>query len=205
MSRKPSKNDSIAFKLPRLRVPAWLWMGALIVVIGGVGGLFAASKMEENDAFCASCHSQPESTYYDRSTATAPVDLASFHRGQETRCIDCHSGAGVSGRLTGISTGTIDLMFFLSGTAKQPAPLRYPIADQNCTKCHTDTTSTQDFKRHFHAFLPQWQQMDAKAATCVSCHTTHTIDSTDALGYLNEQTVVGTCNNCHKVAGVEGN
>ena len=55
---------------------------ALVLIAGGFG--FAASQ-ETLDSFCASCHTQPESTFYQRSTDTQPVDLASYHTDQKTR------------------------------------------------------------------------------------------------------------------------
>jgi nitrate/TMAO reductase-like tetraheme cytochrome c subunit len=52
-----------------------------------------------HDQFCASCHTQPESIFFQRSTGALAVDLASFHTTQKTRCIDCHSGPGLFGRM----------------------------------------------------------------------------------------------------------
>ena len=69
------------------------------VVLAGAGFTYAASR-ESHDPFCASCHTQPESTFYDRSIGDQPVDLASFHTTHETRCIDCHSGPGIFGRMS---------------------------------------------------------------------------------------------------------
>ena len=61
-------------------------------VIAGGGFLFAAHT-EENDAFCASCHTQPESTFYQRAQAAA-VDLASSHHAKNTpvKCIEDSPG-----------------------------------------------------------------------------------------------------------------
>ncbi|MEJ2563466.1 MAG: hypothetical protein P8Z42_12365, partial [Anaerolineales bacterium] len=67
-------------------------------VLAASGFAFAASK-ESHDPFCASCHTQPESTFFERSLDVEAVDLASFHTQETTRCIDCHSGPGVLGRM----------------------------------------------------------------------------------------------------------
>ena len=51
-------------------------------VLGGIfatGGFAFAATQEQHDSFCASCHTQPESTFYQRSTAAQPADLASAH------------------------------------------------------------------------------------------------------------------------------
>ena len=68
---------------------------AVLLVISSAGFTFAATQ-ESHDSFCGSCHTQPESTYLQRSTAPQPVDLASHHTLQKTRCIDCHSGRACS-------------------------------------------------------------------------------------------------------------
>lgn len=37
-------------------------------VVFAVGGFAFAASQETNDSFCASCHTQPESTFVQRST-----------------------------------------------------------------------------------------------------------------------------------------
>lgn len=69
----------------------------LILVLGAAAsiGVYAYSAhLESNDAFCASCHTEPESTYYQQSLAPEKATLAAFHSAEGTRCIDCHSGKG---------------------------------------------------------------------------------------------------------------
>jgi len=68
----------------------------LAVILTASGFAFAATQ-ETHDSFCASCHTQLESTFFQRSVDTQPVDLASAHKADNTRCIDCHSGKGVTG------------------------------------------------------------------------------------------------------------
>ena len=105
---------------------------ALLFTAGGFS--FAASK-ETHDSFCASCHTQPESTFYQRSQ-TQPSDLASYHTTQNTRCIDCHSGVGIMGRLFAELMGASNALKFYTHTAVQPAVVLYPIGDDHCLKCH---------------------------------------------------------------------
>lgn len=188
----------------RTQLPVWSIAVVVFAAVAASGGLMTAAHLEENDAFCASCHTQPESAYFDRSHADTPVDLASWHSGQSTRCIDCHSGRGVLGRLGGMSVGAGDLLAYLSGNARQPAPLTVPISDGHCLKCHAMTTQTQDFNRHFHAFLPRWQAADPQASTCVDCHTAHVTGGDPAIMYMQEQQVVSVCQHCHLAVGVGG-
>src|SRR5574341_2130323 len=130
---------------PRMLIRSiWPWLILGLLAVGG-GIFFSAAHMEENDAFCASCHTQPESTYFNRSQAAQAVDVASFHHGQSVRCIDCHSGSGLVGRMGGMLVGAGDLLAFVTHTAQQPAPLTVPIRDENCLKCHADTPRTRQF------------------------------------------------------------
>src|SRR6266545_3902934 len=117
---------------PFIAVLAGLFTLAIVFTTGGF--TFAASQ-EAHDSFCASCHTQPETTFFERSTAGQAVDLASFHSTQNTRCIDCHSGQGVLGRVQAELMGARNAAKWYSGTAVQPAVLSFPISDQSCLKC----------------------------------------------------------------------
>ncbi len=89
----------------------WVKQWLLPFLLGGivvfVVSILTASKLEERDAFCISCHRPPETTYFDRAHAAAgddaaPApsqgqavsDLASFHYAQNNQfhCVDCHRG-----------------------------------------------------------------------------------------------------------------
>lgn len=197
-----SRRQQASFKLS-IR---WTYalVGVVVLAALGGGGFLTAAHMEDNDAFCSSCHTEPETTFVGRAQAGNPSDLASFHTTADTptKCIDCHSGVGVSGRAAAMTLGAFDLVAYLSGKAEQPAPLKNPISDANCIKCHQDVPATRSFDRHFHKFLAQWQTMDPKnAATCVSCHTGHVTDGDPALGFLNEAHTVAVCQRCHTAAG----
>ncbi len=188
-------------KVQHLFQSRWLMWGGIAVVILAVAGAlsgFGAMQMENRDAFCASCHSDPESTYVSRSTAAAPADLASFHTPKQTRCIDCHSGSGPLGRPAALILGARDLLAWVTKTARQPAPLTHPISDATCLKCHANLYQSQDFNNHFHLFLTRWQAKDgSKAGTCVSCHQAHTPDGDTTIAYLHQQRTVQVCQACH--------
>ena len=105
-------------KRPR-RSFAFLKIAVLLaVVLIPVAG-FTGMQLENHDSFCASCHTSPESDYVDRAHAGTAVDLASFHTGQGVRCIDCHSGEGVNGRVQAMPLGGHDLLKFVSGNFPQ--------------------------------------------------------------------------------------
>ena len=182
----------------------WLVVGiaaAVVILLAGSGLGFAASQ-EEKDSFCASCHTQPESTYYERSLAAAPVDMASSHHttdDQNSKCIDCHSGSGLTGRLSAMLLGAHNAFMFFTHTATQPAPLTIPIRDENCIKCHDNVAVQTDLSNHFHVFLARWQAADPQAAGCVDCHPAHVTGGDASQGFLQAATVEPICERCHAV------
>ena len=184
------------------RWPMWAALAGVLFV--GLGGYFTTAHIEENDGFCASCHSQPESTFFQRTQAPA-VDLASKHQAAwATRCIDCHSGPGVTGRLSGMALGAHDLAAFITHTDHQPAVQTVPVTDATCLKCHAETPTTTNFQRHFHAYLAKWQAIDPKAATCVSCHGGHATDGDPSHAFVQQDRIMQVCHSCHQTSGVRG-
>jgi hypothetical protein len=194
-----------------------------LVIVGlfvTAGGFVYAANQESHDPFCASCHTQPESTYFQRSTAGQLVDLASYHTTQNTKCIDCHSGSEIFGRVQAELLGARNAFKFYTKTAVQPAVLTFPIGDSNCLKCHQDVTSNNYSPKqqislpsgirgggearvgHWHVFLFRWQVSSSNAGSCVNCHSGHSTSVNTQNGYLNDQNVVATCQACHQVLRV---
>ncbi len=178
--------------------------GAIIagLILFGLIIPMTAMQFENHNGFCASCHTEGEQTFYNRSIAGAPVDLASIHdiKGQAS-CIDCHTGPGIIGRYGGLMAGATDLISYFSKHYPQPAALEEPYPDINCLKCHANVTQKQDFNNHFHVFLPRWQAIDKDAATCISCHLSHDTNGDIKISFLNEKTTVAVCQKCHSIAG----
>jgi nitrate/TMAO reductase-like tetraheme cytochrome c subunit len=190
---------------------------ALGILLAAGGFVFAASQ-ETHDPFCGSCHTQPESTFLQRSTDAQAVDLASYHTTQKTRCIDCHSGPGILGRMRAELLGAHNALAWYAHTAVQPAKLTVPIRDANCLKCHQAVTQRGytpkqsvtiggEFGRgeeeartnHWHEFLARWQAAAPNAGTCTSCHPGHSTDGTAQTGFENTQTTQSVCEACHRV------
>ena len=201
--------------------PVLIALAALFAVgvLLAVGGFAFAANQESHDPFCASCHTQPESTFLARSQAAAAVDLASYHTSQKALCINCHSGPGLNGRLQAELLGARNAFKFFTGTAVQPAVLIYPIGDANCLKCHSTVTQrgyvpqTQmtapagvgggEGERgglgHWHQNLARWQTADPAAAKCVTCHPGHDTSGDPQNGSLKAAAVQQVCNACHRV------
>ncbi len=177
----------------------WLIVGVLLLLTAS--SLAYSAHLENNDQFCARCHTEPETTYVARAAQPA-VDLASAHAAKHVTCIQCHSGSGPLGRLDAITLGARDLTMYLRHRYPQPAVLTHPIPDSYCLKCHSEVLRNRSFDNHFHALLPQWQNaIPGSAATCVSCHTAHTTDGEQKLAWLNKPRAVAQCDACHRLVG----
>ena len=193
-----SRRRSVKPKGPR----RWWLVAAILVAVGGASmatGLAYAAHIENNNSFCASCHTQPESQFVQRSLEQ-PVDLASAHAEKNIECIQCHSGQGPIGRASAIASVAIpDLIAFRLGRYHGPAVATRPIGDDHCLKCHADIGNRQDFNNHFHIFLRTWQTTAKDAAGCVDCHRSHVTGGLVDVGYLTESTTIAVCQRCHAV------
>jgi len=177
---------------------------AAAFIVFGLAIPLGAMQLENHDSFCASCHTEGEVTFFNRSLVVSDksTDLASFHAAKKAaRCIDCHTGPSIIGRYGGLMAGATDLISFYSGHYPQPAALEEPMSDTNCTKCHADIGVKQDFNNHFHVLLPKWQAMDPKAAGCVDCHASHDTTNDANAMFLNQTKTEQVCQRCHAVAG----
>jgi predicted CXXCH cytochrome family protein len=201
MSKTKKKSKRRRNRLIFSPVMKIILVGLGVVALFSAGGFTFAATQEQHDSFCASCHTQPESTFYQRSTDPQPVDLAAVHKTKQVRCIDCHSGHGVAGRVQAELLGAHNALAFFSGTAVQPAKLTRPIGDDKCLKCHQNAMIAQDMNNHFHALLSSWQAADPNAASCVSCHSGHHSDGDKQIMFLNQAQTTQVCNSCHQVLG----
>jgi nitrate/TMAO reductase-like tetraheme cytochrome c subunit len=162
-----------AFPRRRRRWPLLLiglGVGMLLLASASFAG---ATMLEENNAFCASCHTAPEETYYNRVTkvlgdpGAAALDLASMHfhqtqaKNQSFACISCHRGdASLSQRIQTLALGASDILIFVSGKADltlEKTKITQPILPNSaCISCHTDTLLTvRGTATHYHNMLPQ--------------------------------------------------
>ncbi|RMG88977.1 MAG: hypothetical protein D6706_22230 [Chloroflexi bacterium] len=106
------------------------WLFVLIgLIVFGVIGTLGASKLEERDSFCTSCHLAPEVTYVERTSSARMAedvfnipDLASFHYwdNPDFRCVDCHRGDdSLAHRGRVLLLAASDTITFLTGRADE--------------------------------------------------------------------------------------
>jgi nitrate/TMAO reductase-like tetraheme cytochrome c subunit len=192
--------------LPRLDGRLWggwprprlTWV--FLIIIAGLGivlltGTSVASHIEANNAFCASCHTEPETTYYERTLAE-PVDMASAHAPEGVFCIDCHSGTGVLGRVDALTLGARNVALYFSGQYETPSAENTVIHTDHCTKCHSDVLTEFSAADHYHYFTPQWDEPTA----CVTCHQAHPTERNPETYYTDQVTMEAACVACHNEA-----
>jgi predicted CXXCH cytochrome family protein len=188
-------------KDPRHQI--FIGAGIAVLVLFGLIIPLSAMQLENRNSFCASCHTEGEQTFYDRSLASTATDLASMHDiKDQARCIDCHTGRGIIGRYGGLMAGSTDLISYFSGKYPQPAALEEPYPDANCMKCHQNIAAKQDFNNHFHVVMFRWQAMDpVNAAHCVDCHASHDTTNDAGVAFLNNKKTIQVCQKCHESLG----
>ncbi len=190
-----------------------LLVAVLVIVVGGcvlgTAGIGVALALENQDAFCAACHTQPEAAYYQQSIQAQATTLAAFHTQKQTACIDCHSGSGLVGRYKGLQQGEHDLVNYLVGTYHRPAITTNPLGDEACLKCHADVLAqaakgeSRATNGHYHVFLPRWQKIDANAAHCTTCHSAHA-QGLASLAFMAQGKVGQVCDQCHTALSGQG-
>ena len=159
---------------------------------------------------CVGCHADLQGKDLPHGVPLAPVDCAACHEreGKEhaaslhgqaiargdrlaPRCVDCHGNHEIAP---------------VHGAASAVAPQRVPWV---CGKCHREGSPVQrqrvihedhileNYSESIHgeALLKKGLTV---AATCVSCHTAHTIlPHTDPRSSINRKNIARTCTTCH--------
>lgn len=180
---------------------AWILLGGGVLALGlGLSGVGYVSHLEQNNSFCASCHTQPEFEYYQRliDSQQPTTDLATFHLRHEeaVKCIDCHGGEGLAGRAQVLAKSAWDALKFLVGVHRQPAMMSIRLPDQACSKCHQDVYYQPGFENHFHNEIPNSMQ----TFRCLDCHLAHPLgDPTISFG--TRDVFFPECVRCHQEMG----
>lgn len=184
-------------------VQGWGLLGVVAFVLAA-GVYTTGVRVESADSFCASCHVEPETTYYLQSVATeSPGSLAAFHAGERTRCIDCHSRRWVPGRLWAQWGGLQNLLAFRSGDYANPAETTRPVGEGGCVKCHGDLTWTSERPGHYHSPWLRWRWRAAAGPvnTCEACHPSHAVVAPAAERFMEAEHIEEQCEACHGATG----
>jgi nitrate/TMAO reductase-like tetraheme cytochrome c subunit len=186
----------------------WLRLAGLAaggVTLLALAAALTVSHYEESDPFCASCHTVPEVTYYDRAqdakaSGEPYPDLSSAHYGNDNgfRCIDCHRGdEKLFHRVTALTLGARDTLIWLTGQsdpAIEKSELVVPfLLTGACVKCHEKSLLEVGFNNHFHNKLP-----DAFRAWVHGGMLTRPVDLPQATLELTPIRTTVLCVDCHR-------
>jgi hypothetical protein len=187
-----------------------LGKGLLVMAVAGLAlaaGLYTGRvQLENDDSFCASCHVEPETTYYRASLNPNQAEtLAAFHAGVDTRCIDCHSRRWIPGRLWAQWGGLQNALTFRSGDYSSPAVTTRPVGDSGCTKCHSELAWVIERPGHYHSpwLRRDWQAANGPANTCGACHPSHRIVAPKTDKFMDAVAVETECEGCHDATGLD--
>lgn len=190
------------------RLRPWL----LLLVVGGVvllpSGWLVTDHLEHDDRFCVSCHlpsGVPLHREKLRDFGLRPPDsLASLHAKAGNRahadgrfrCIDCHGGTGLGGRVRVKLLSARDAFWYVSGRFEEPKRMTWPLRDADCLHCHKTfrERGASSTNPPFHS-LPVHN--GALPVHCVECHLSHEKGGLADRFFLHPRVVRAQCARCH--------
>lgn len=182
----------------RARQGATLWAALLVGLLwSGSGHAQEAGGGSQAESSCVQCHSALEGRLAE------PVQLfaGDIHAESGFGCIACHGGDAAE--------FSMDAMNPDRGYIGVPERLDIPMV---CGRCHSDADFMRRFdpslrvdqvaeyrtSRHGHLLF---EQGDTLVATCVGCHTAHSIrPPSDPKSGVHPLRVADTCGGCHSDA-----
>ncbi len=182
---------------------------AAAVVATASAAWVTVDLLERDNDFCNACHLEPGLPLhidirrdFDRRPA---VSLAGLHAAaardggaeRDFRCIDCHGGTGVHGRLRVKGLAAKDAFWYVVGRFEEPDAMRWPLWDEDCGKCHSAFDGG-----HAEAWrTPRFHQLPVHnvelGVSCVECHRTHDRGGDPNAYFLYAPWVRTQCARCH--------
>jgi hypothetical protein len=173
--------------------------------------LWAGSdRLEQNDDFCNACHLGSGTPLHIAIRGDfgriPPVSLAAAHGsvpidGRPFRCIDCHGGASLPGRVRVKTLAARDLLWYVVGHFGEPTEMQSPLWDEDCQRCHPgfDEPASEAWETpRFHELPVHNVEL---GIACVACHGSHTDDGAPEAHFLSTSAVRGQCTLCHAEFG----
>jgi hypothetical protein len=200
----------------RKRWPLFAGILFLALIFFGSVGFVVASALEEHDSFCTSCHTVPETTYYNRAylaldnptlavndLATAHYHLAQDGKKEPFACINCHRGDSSLGhRISTIALAGRDTITYVTGNENpqiEKTNIRESwLPNAACVSCHTPLLMTvSGLNNHFHTLLPQAGEAQKKGGKLIAEGVIKGNDAALAQWSHTVSDVNLTCTSCH--------
>lgn len=192
------------------RARTGLWAAAIVgTALAAPAGWLVTDYLERDDDFCNACHLEPGVPLHidiRRDFQGAPAaSLAAAHAQADGetrpeggfRCIDCHGGASLVGRARVKALAAKDTFWYVVGHFEEPAGMRWPLWDEDCTKCHADFDEADPEpweNPRFHQLAVHNVEL---GVGCVECHSSHTPNGDPKHQFLRASAVRSQCARCH--------
>ena len=191
--------------------PRLVLAAALAAAAAGAAGWTITDRLEQDDAFCVSCHLTPDVPLHAENhadwLARPAVSLAVAHaaagndaRGDGAfRCIDCHGGTGAVGRARVKLLSARDGFWYAVGRFEEPEGMRWPLWDEDCSRCHGsfEEVGSGDAATPDPAFHELAVHNTDLGVACVECHVSHERGGLAEHDFLHPQQVRAQCARCH--------
>ena len=188
----------------------WLPAAAILgAALAAPTGWVVTDRLEQDDDFCNACHLEPEVPLHldirRDFQASPPASLAAAHAsaGSEVhadgafRCIDCHGGTSWTGRARVKVLAAKDAFWYVVGHFEEPTGMRWPLWDEDCTKCHAgfDESEPEAWENpRFHQLAVHNVEL---GVDCVECHSSHQAEGDPDHHFLRAREVRSQCSRCH--------
>jgi nitrate/TMAO reductase-like tetraheme cytochrome c subunit len=113
------------------------------------------------------------------------------------RCIDCHGGSSLAGRLRVKALAAKDAFFYLSGRFEEPRAMRWPLWDEDCRKCHASFAERSSESWRSPGFHELAVHNARLGVGCVECHQVHESGGDPSVNFLDTGAVRAQCARCH--------
>lgn len=184
------------------------WAAALGLGLAPAGWL-ASDRLEQENAFCVSCHLRDGSPLHrpkaDDFTRRPAATLVAAHAEAGVadradagfRCIDCHGGTGLAGRARVKLLSARDAFWYVVGRFEEPDRMRWPLRDDDCRKCHArfdERAPAPGVDPAFHELAVHNAEL---GVACVECHRAHDEGGLADHDFVHPQVVRARCAECH--------
>jgi hypothetical protein len=184
-------------------------VAAVAAVAAASAAWLVTDHLERDNDFCTACHLEPGVPLhrgirrdFDRSP---PASLAGLHarkarsegEGGGFRCIDCHGGASLRGRMRVKALAAKDAFWYAVGCFEEPQAMRWPLWDEDCGQCHPSFDESQSKSWQSPRFHELPLHNVELGVGCVECHRSHDRGGDANAYFLRAPWVRTRCARCH--------
>ena len=172
-------------------------------------GWIATDRLEARNEFCNACHLPSGVPLHreirDDFIALPAPTLAAAHAAAGNakhadgafRCSDCHAGASFVGRVRVKALAAKDALVWATGRFEEPTGMRWPLWDEDCSRCHAEFAAPAREAWQSAAFHELAVHNVELGVNCVECHAAHERNAPEADYFLDVVRVRAQCARCH--------